>query len=136
MSSKALPAQGTVFKIGLGSPVTYSEIDEIISFNGPGGSASVIDVTDLASEAKEKRMGLQDEGQLSFEINFIPDNTEHAALRAAKASAELMPFQLTFTDGTIWSFSAYVLSVTVQGGVDNVIRGSVTLEISGEISET
>ena len=134
MSSNALPAQGQKLQIGLGSPLAYADIPEINSFSGPGGSAAVIDVTDLSSLSKEKRMGLQDEGQLSFEFNFIPTNTYHVALRTAKASGALTPFKLIFTDGTTWSFNAYVLSVTVEGGVDNVIRGNCSLEISGAIT--
>lgn len=134
MSDSAMPAQGTVLKIGSGSPVSYATISEIKSFNGPGGSAAVIDVTDLTSAAKEKRMGLQDEGQLGFNINFIPDNTQHAALRAAKASGAATPFQLTFQDGTIWTFTGFVLSFIVQGAVDNVVEAAVTIEISGAIT--
>lgn len=137
MSSNALPSQGMKLQIGTGSPVSYSDIPEIRSFNGPGGSAAVIDTTDLASTAKEKRMGLQDEGQLSFEINFIPTNVQHVALRAAKASGAVTPFKLIFTDSenTEWSFNAFVLSVPIGGGVDNVVVGTVTLEITGSISE-
>ena len=134
MSVNAIPAQGTVLKIGAGSPIVYTAIPEIKTFNGPGGSAAVIDVTDLSSTAKEKRMGLQDEGQLGFNINYRPDHAQHVALRTAKASGAATPFQLTFEDGTIWTFVAFVLSVIVQGGVDAVVEASVTLEISGSIT--
>lgn len=139
MSDLALEAQGTVLKIGDGGSPTeiFTSIPEIKTFTGPGGSASVIDVTDLLSTAKEKRMGLRDEGQLSFTINYIPDNAQHAQLRADRAARTLRNFQLIFTDAgaTQWNFSAYITAFSVSGAVDGTIEGNVTLEISGAITE-
>ena len=72
MSSQALVAQGTILSIeNNDSPATFDAITEIKTFTGPGGSAAVIDVTDLSSTGKEKRMGLKDEGQLSFDLMYI-----------------------------------------------------------------
>ena len=99
MSSLALESQGMLLKIGNGlSSETFTTIPEIKTFSGPGGSATVIDVSDLSSLAREKRMGLNDEGQLSFTINYIPANAQHALLRTQRASRELTSFQLVFTD--------------------------------------
>jgi len=140
MSSVALEAQGTLIKIGNGaSPEVFSSIPEIKTFSGPGGSASIIDVTDLSSTGKEKRMGLADEGQLSFTINYIPDNTQHTLLRTRRASREETDFKMVFTDdspSTTWSFSAFVTGFAVSGAVDNVVEANVTLEITGSITQS
>ena len=138
MSVNALKAQGTLLKLGAGSPLVYTSIAEINSFNGPGGSAAIIDTTDLSSTAKEKVPGLHDNGQLSFECNLLPSNTQHAALRTAKENGTLCSFQLIFTDtgSTIWTFSAYVTNFSVSGAVDGVVKASVTLEITGDITES
>jgi hypothetical protein len=138
MSSNAIEAQGTTIQIGTGATPTWATIKEVKSFTGPGGSAAVIDVTDLSSTAKEKRMGLHDEGQLSFTMNYLPDDTQHALLRTNRAGRVLTPFRLTFTDTSpkIWTFNAYVTSFAVSGAVDGVIEANVTLEITGAITET
>jgi predicted secreted protein len=139
MSSLALESQGMLLKIGNGlSSETFATIKEIKTFSGPGGSATVIDVSDLSSAAREKRMGLNDEGQLSFTINYIPADTQHALLRTQRASRELTSFQLVFTDtgNTTWEFEAYVNGFSVSGAVDGVVEAQVTLEISGAITET
>ncbi len=139
MSSSALEAQGMLLKIGSGSgTITYATIPEVKTFSGPGGSATVIDVSDLSSTAREKRMGLNDEGQLSFTINYLPTNTQHALLRTQRNSRALTPFQLVFTDtgAMTWAFSAYVNGFSVSGAVDGVVEAQVTLEISGSITET
>lgn len=140
MSSSALESQGMLIKRGDGaSPEVFTTIPEIKSFNGPGGAASIIDVTDLSSTAKEKRMGLRDEGQLSLTLNYLPDNTVHDGLRTDRANRTLRHFQMVFTDTspkTTWSFSAYVTGLAISGGVDGVVEANVTLEISGSIVET
>ena len=136
MSGNAIKAQGTELRLGSGSPVSYTVIPEINSFSGPGGSVSVIDVTDLSSAAKEKLAGLNDNGQLGFELNLIPTNTQHAALRAAKDAGTTQSFELEFVDGTVWTFSAIVVGFSVSGAIDGVVKASVTLEISGEIVES
>ena len=136
-SVNALPAQDTEIQIGSGSPVTYNKIPEVKTFNGPGGSAQVIDVTDLSSSAMEKLMGLADEGQLGFQINYIPANTYHAALRTARDNRTLTNFKMIFPDTgeTTWTFTAYVTGFSVSGGVNGAILADVTLEITGAISE-
>ena len=64
MPSTAITAQGiTIARFGT---TTFETIPNVVSFQGPGGQASVIDVTNLASTSKEKRVGLRDEGQLSL----------------------------------------------------------------------
>jgi predicted secreted protein len=129
-----------LIKIGNGaSPEVFSTISEIKTFSGPTGSAAVIDVTDLSSTAKEKRMGLADEGQLSFTINYIPDNTQHTLLRTRRASRDETDFKMVFTDdspSTTWSFSAFVTGFAVSGAVDNVVEANVTLEITGSITQS
>jgi predicted secreted protein len=137
MSSNAIESQGMLIQRGSGSPLAYVTIPEIKSFTGPGGSASIIDVTDLQSAAKEKRMGLADEGQLQLTINYIPDDEVHMALRADRAARTETAFKIVFTDGsdTEWTFSAFVTGFSVSGGVDGVIEAQVTLEITGAITE-
>jgi hypothetical protein len=139
MSSQALEAQGTILKIAdTVSPFAYTAISEIKSFTGPGGSAAVIDVTDLSSTGKEKRMGIMDEGQLTFTLHYIPTDTEHMALRAARVSRAETQFQLVFTDdspATTWDFNGFVTNFSVSGAVDGVIEANVTIEITGVIQE-
>jgi len=138
MSQNALESQGTELRLGNGAtPEVFTPIEEFKSFNFGTGSAAVIDVTDLSSTAKEKRMGLQDWGQVTMTINFIPGNAQHAELLAAKADRQPRNFQIVFTDSpaTVYAFSAYVLSLPLGGSVDGVLESNVTLEITGDVTE-
>lgn len=136
MPSSAVPSQGiTIARFGT---TTFETIPNVVSFQGPGGQASVIDVTNLASTAKEKRVGLRDEGQLSLSLHFNPDDPVHIAMRADRAANTRRQYKITFTDTTpaaTWTFYGYVTQFSVQGGVDAVVEASVTIEIDGSITE-
>lgn len=135
MSSTAITAQGiTIARMGAS---TYETIPNVVSFSGPGGSAQVIDVTNLSSTAKEKRMGLADEGSLTLTLHYDPDNTVHDGLRTDRANRTRAQFRITFTDPTptTWTFYGYVTGFSVQGGVDAVVEAQVTIEIDGAITE-
>jgi len=136
--SNALESQGVVFKRGDGAtPIeVFTAVGEVTSFSGPGGSASVIDVTSLASTRKEKRMGLPDEGQLTIELNFDPTDTAQMGLKADRAARVLRNFELVLTDAstTTLSFSGYVLNFSISGKVDDKITASCTIEITGEVT--
>lgn len=137
MSSSALESQGIIIQIeNSGSPQSFQTITETKDISFRTGSASVIDVTDLASSAKEKRMGLQDEGQCTFSINLIPTNTQHAELVTAKSDRASRRFKVVLTDSgaTTYYFRGFVLSVPIAGAVDGVIESAVVVEITGLVS--
>jgi len=121
---------------GTFTPVTYTEVSEVTDWDGPGGAAAVIDVSHLQSTAKEKMMGLMDEGQLTLTVNWIPSDTGQLALQTARAARTLKNFRLTYSDGTIQTFSAYVLNFSTAVSVDDRVVGSITLEISGLVTTT
>ena len=135
--SNAINAQGVELQRGNGAvPESFAIVGEITNFDGPGGSASVIDVTTLQSLAKEKRMGLQDEGQFTFQMNLDPSDVQQAGLRTDRANRTLRNFRLRLTDvsNTTLLFSAFVLEFKINGAVDQVVKASVTLEISGAVT--
>jgi hypothetical protein len=139
MSSNALESQGIALYIDLGdvSPTTWTQLPDVKNVNFRTGSASVIDVTDLSSTAKEKRMGLADEGQCTFTLMFRPKNTAHAELVQAKGDRQSRDFKVVLTDTptpTTYYFTGFVLSVPLSANVDAVIESNVTIEITGPVT--
>ena len=128
--SDALESQGVTLSWAGGA------IGEVTGFNGPGGSASIIDVSHLGSTSREKRMGLPDEGQLSLDVNLLPGNAGQIALRNDRASRTKREAILTLTDttNTTLTFDAYCTGFSIQGSVDNKIQASITLEITGAVT--
>lgn len=116
------------------TPVAYTAIGEIIDFDGPGGSASVIDKTHLTSTAKEKMIGLRDEGQFTFSLNAAFDDTGQTAFRASREARSRKHYKVTYSDDTVQSFYGYALNFSTSGGVDDKVNASATVEIDGEVT--
>jgi hypothetical protein len=131
-------SQGTALKIGDdSSPEGFTIVGRVISFDGPGGSASEIDVSDLQSTAKEFIVGLPDEGTFSFEMNLDFAETTQATLRSVRNARTKRSFRLDFSgDSPInyLGFEAFVMEFKVSGGVDGAVKASCTLRISGAVT--
>jgi hypothetical protein len=132
--SGALKTQGFELEIGTGaSPAAFVEIGEITSFQGLDGQAAEIDVTHLKSTAKEFLMGLQDFGSFNIDVNYLPEDPGQMRLRAVKATGDIENFRATLSDGTEFTFTGFVLSNPISGGVDAKVDGSFSLRISGDV---
>lgn len=134
----ALKSEGVCLYISsdVGSPATRALIGELVDFTGPGGQAAIIDVTHLKSTAKEKLVGLPDEGQISMNLNLDPADVGQRECWEARAAQELRDFELELTDtaGTVLLFQGFVLEFSISAGVDDKISASITIEISGSVT--
>jgi acetylornithine deacetylase/succinyl-diaminopimelate desuccinylase-like protein len=133
----SIESQGVTLAISVGaSPSSFVTIANVIDFSGPGGQASVIDITSLASTAREKRMGLPDEGQLTLNLNLDPDANSHQLIRDARKNRTQCEFRVTLTDSTptTLTFLGYVLGFVVSGAVDDVVKAAITIEIDGAVA--
>ncbi len=127
-----LDAQGTVFTIADSgnSPVTVGGID---TYKFADGSATDINITTLASTAKEFRQGLQDYGNCSLTMMRDPQDTGQVELESAKAAHATRQCTITLPSGDVATFDAYVKMLDSSGGVDKVLTGSATLKITGAV---
>lgn len=132
-----LHSQGTVIRRGDGaSPEAFVAIGEVKSVGGPTGSAPVIDISHLTSAAREKRLGLADEGQVTLSCNLIPGDAAQVGLRADRLAATLRNFriELPASPVPVLTFSAYVLEFSTTFAVDEPAELTITLEISGAVT--
>ncbi len=121
----------------------------IAEFNGPGGAASVIEVTTLGITGK--LMWMPDKGQCTINGNFLPVDTGLAFLKSLHADRKLGSFRCSMSDSPYshMAFSGYVLGFQITDALYAKIKGrgsspvrvhaetfSATIEISGETSFT
>lgn len=135
----AFEAQGTrLFWSASTSLSTAVQIGEVNSINGPSGSAGVIDVTHLGSTAKEKLMGLPDEGQVTFDVNLDNADAGQIALRNDRASRSKKRVAIKFNDAatSLWHIEAYCTGFAISGAVDDKVTASVTCELTGPLTFT
>lgn len=133
----AIEAQGVlVFWSTSTAQSTAQSVGSIVGFNGPSGSAGVIDITNLGSTAKEKQMGLPDEGQISFDLIYDSADAGQVALRTDRAarSKRVVSLKLTDTSSSMFYADAYCTGFSITGAVDDVIKASVSLELTGPLT--
>jgi len=136
------------------------DIGEVLSWSGPSGSPAVIDVTNLNSDAKEKIIGVRDEGQtnlnsdakekiigvrdegqISIEVNLNNTATAlHLAMNNDRMARTLRQYEVELTDSTVrgsfYFFDAYVTGFSPSGAVDDAIKAAMTLEITDAVHWT
>lgn len=137
-TSNAIETQGFKLEVSTAgiSPLVYTEVKEITTFNAFDGQASEIDKTHLQSAGKEFLMGLQDFGTFQLNVNHLPSDTGQGILRTAKGDRVKRAFKATFSDASTAEFEAYVLSNPLSGGVDAKVDGSFALRITGSVTFT
>lgn len=119
---------------GTATPVAWTAIGNIKDFTAFDGAAAVLDVTNLASTAKEKRMGLIDNGNFSFNMDQDNADAGQIALRASRTAQTLKSYKLTLPNSNTATFSAYCQKVSDAGAVDGIVKNAVTLVISGAVT--
>lgn len=133
IDSSGFAAVGTT---GAAIPQTFSKVGNVQDFTPDGGTANVIDVTNMDSLAKEKRQGLQDNG--NYSLTYDADDTDVGQLRliAARAAQAVVVFKQYYPGGLkIRAWQGFVQKITEPvAGVDKVLRCSATLVVTGPIS--
>lgn len=134
--SSAVPAQGTKleYKEANKSVVDWKRVVNLSDISGFSGSANMADVTHLGSAGKEKRPGLQDWGQVTIALSINLKEESHSALLTAKQKALALDFKLTLSDASTIEFRAYVKDFPISAKVDQMLTGSINLEITGDIT--
>ena len=120
---------------GTATPQTFSKIGNVQDFSPDGGTANVIDVSNLESVAKEKRQGLQDMGNYSLTYDTDDTDVGQLALIASRTAQAVKVFKQVYPGGLkIRAWQGFVQKVTEPvAGVDKVLRSSATIVVTGPI---
>jgi hypothetical protein len=122
---------------GTATPVTWAKVGECKDVSAGGASVNEIDVTDLDSTGKEFFPGLQDSGDVTVEINYLPTDAGQGAARTAFEGSQIKSYKITTPQGTTYTFNALVKNFPTipKASVDGVQSGSITLKISGSVTK-
>lgn len=134
-----IKTQGTKLKVESStSPGEYLDVPGIASIDGLGsGEADDIDVTDFDSTGKEFLVGLKDEGTLTCQLNYDPDNAVHTLLETLQNSQTKTNFKIQLPAGTndTFSFEASVKQFNKSLQANDAVRATLQLRISGSVSK-
>ena len=119
-----------------GGTATPSQVAvaNVTSYNGPDGQAGDIDVTNFASPAKEYLIGLQDNGQISFNVHTDDTDQGQQALLSSRAGGIPVTHLLTLRNGKTRTFSASCKQFSEAGAVDQAVAATVVCRITGAVT--
>jgi hypothetical protein len=154
MTTGTIETKGT--RIFFGDVDNSSTIHQVAcptAANGLGGAADQIDITCLSSAEREYKQGLPNPGQVTVPINFIPRSAAHQALIDLKDSGTTVSWMIAFSDytgagptafdsdgrlvspgETTAEFLGYVADFTFDIGLNEIVRGTLTIQRSGAVA--
>ena len=127
------------------------KIAQVSAVSGLGGSSTEITTTNFDSARQEFLVGLADSGSLTVNLDFDPQDAGHTTLQSLQGGANKRFFlagseagtdptySMSYTlptDRTSWDFNAGVQQFQLDMNADDVVRGTVTLRISGAVTFT
>ncbi len=123
----------------MASSPTFAEIANVTSISGPSITRNTYDVTahDSTGEYMEFIGGLKDGGEVTFDLNFDPDEATHQTLIGYLDDTVARDYQVTLPDdAATFDFSAFMTSFGLELPTDDKITASVTFKITGKPSLT
>lgn len=130
---------GTLLKRGDGtSNETFTTVAEVVNISGPGESLELIDATHMESPSsyREYIPSLLDSGEVTFDMNFLPNDANQSGLRTDLTGRTKRNWQLVFTDSntTTYSFAGYVTSIEPSAQIDDKLSASATIKVTGPVT--
>lgn len=128
-----IEGHGTLLKLG------DDTIAHRVTISGPTRQVGTAETTDLDSTAKTYRATLADNGEVSLECWFDPDDDSHIALEDLVNSPELATWSLVFPTATptTYTFSGILTGFELSGmEVEGNLTASLTIKISGGITKS
>jgi hypothetical protein len=119
---------------GTSSKQTMSAVGSVTGFDGPDGQSDEIDVTHLASSAKEYLVGLSDPGNVTLSVLLDNSNTGQSKLRGLLKAQTAAAFSFALTDGDTLAAKAFVRSFTMSAQPNGAYTSQVVLRLASEES--
>lgn len=131
---------GTLLQMGDGAdPEAFTTIAEVKDIGGPEYETGTHDVTNQSSPGavREFIAGLIDAGEVTFDVNWQPDNATHDAatgLLSVQLARKAVNFRLVWTQfdpDERCNFAALVTGFSGTSPADDPMNASVTLKVTG-----
>lgn len=121
---------------GTATPNTFT-VGNVRTFSLGGATKSQVDVTNLASTAKEYIGGLGDAGTANLEFDYkASDDGQQALWGSFSTPGVNIVMKATYADTSYETFSCEALSFDRNGGVDDSVRASAQLKITGSVTRS
>lgn len=126
--------QGTILRIYDTAGTTPIVVGSTYSMSGFDGEAPDNDDTTFASTAREYSPGLQDNGNVSFDLFREHSDPGQVECLAARAAQEKRKMEVEYEDGHVDNFEGFVKSLSKTGERGGRLTGTLNIRISGEVT--
>ena len=112
----------------------FVPIEEVFSVTPGAAVADRIDATHFQSPGRRREYiaGLIDNGEASFELNWVPGNASDLLIRGLMASGEVVEHRITFPNDVTVTFDASIIGFEKEIPVDDRMVATITVAVSGE----
>lgn len=124
---------GSLFAVSTDNGATYVDLAEVNSITPPSSTFDMVDATHMQSPNGDREfiIGLNDPGEASFEMNFVPGSAADLKIQEVKAVREKVKCRITFPNGVTWTFSGLLMTYEPAVPTDDKMTASVSWKVSG-----
>lgn len=124
---------GSVFAVSTDDGATYVDLAEVSNITPPSSTIDMVDATHMQSPNADREfiIGLNDPGEASFEMNFIPGSAADLKIQEIKAARARVKCRITFPNGVTWTFSGLLMTYEPAVPTDDKMTASVSWKVSG-----
>lgn len=131
--TQAAIGYGSLFAVSTDNGATYVDLAEVNSITPPSSAFDMVDATHMQSPNGDREfiIGLNDPGEASFEMNFVPGSAADLKIQEVKAAREKVKCRITFPNGVTWTFSGLLMTYEPAVPTDDKMTASVSWKVSG-----
>lgn len=131
--TQAAIGYGSQIAISQDSGATWQSGGEVNDITPPSNSVDLVEATHMASPNGDKEfiLGLNDPGECSFTLNFVPGSTADLMYQAVKAARTRVKVRITFPNAVTWTFSGLLTAYQPAVPTADKMSATVTFKVSG-----
>lgn len=116
---------------------TYTALGQVQKITPPSGEMGTVELTNLASTAKEFAATIYDGGEAEFTIIWLPGDSTHAQVWTNHKAGTLSDFTMTWSNASTAQFYGIITKFPWDEiDVESVQTIPVTIKISGDVTLT
>jgi hypothetical protein len=125
---------GATFALGNGAvPEVFTPLAEVFEITPPSDKPDLIEATHFTSPNgnKEFILGMNDPGECSLQLNYLPGNASDIAIRNWRTSRAAKTCRITWPNGLTWTFAGLITGYAPGLAMDDKMTATVTIKVTG-----
>lgn len=130
---------GALFGIGDdGGPEAFPAMAEVESITPPSDNVDIVEATHLSSPNRTKEFikGLNDPGETSIEIHFLPGEADDDAIQILRTRTTPKNFRITFpaiapAAAVKWTFAGFLVGYEPSISAGELMTATLRIKVTG-----